>query len=71
MIFALDHNLEKAAEILVLHSSQESKSLVVHFHKWVLLWQLTGTVPKKVYAAIRLVLEITSLNCLIWKTNLK
>ena len=57
----LDQKLELAAETLVLHSGPKFMCLVVHFDKYFWFWYQTRIVPEKVYAAIRPVLEITSL----------
>ena len=62
LIFALDPNLKMDTETLVLHSGQKFMCFVVHFHKKFWFWYQTEIVPKKVYAAIWPILEISSLN---------
>ena len=63
-IFALDPKLEMDTETLILHSGQKFMCFVVHFHKKFWFWYQTEIVPKKVYAAIWPILEISSLKSL-------
>ena len=62
LIFALDPKVEMETETLVLHSGPKFLCFVVHFYKYFRFWYQTEIVSKKVYAVIRPVLEITSLN---------
>ena len=61
LIFALDPKLEMDTETLVLHSGQKFMCFVVQFHENFRFWYQTGNVPKKVYAVIWPLLEISSL----------
>ena len=62
LIFALDPKLEMDTETLILHSGQKFMCFVVHFYEKFWFWYQTGIVPKKVYAVIWPLLEISSLN---------
>ena len=62
LIFALDPKLNSAAETLPFQPGQKFLCFVVHFFEKVWFWCQTKIVPKKVYAGIWPVLEITSLN---------
>ena len=55
-------NLIFFIETPVLHSGQKFMCFVVNFHRMFWFWYKTGIVSKKVYAVIRRLLEISSLN---------
>ena len=60
--FCLGHKLKLAAETLVFQSDQKFMYFVVKFNAKFQFWCKTRNVPKKIYAEIWPVEEITSLN---------